>query len=85
MLSKEEIKTLLKESTCVVKFIKSDGSIRNMTCTLNASAIPPQQVSESTSTKVRKEDSENIVRVWDIEKSAWRSFKISTVISLSTL
>ena len=58
-----------------VKFQKADGTMRNMKCTLHPSYLPKQTDVEESSTR----DNPNVMVVWDIEKDAWRSFRIDSV------
>ncbi len=67
----------------VVEFLtfeKTDGSIRKMWCTLCPTFIP-----KSVTKKIKDPDkkySEENIRVWDLEKESWRSFKIANVIEV---
>jgi len=60
-----------------VSFTKKDGTVRNMKCTLRADYLPSKVESESTSTKKVNPD---VLAVWDLEKSEWRSFRKDSVI-----
>lgn len=60
-----------------VVFIKADGSERTMFCTTNFDMIP----SESHPTGNGKPENPTVKRVFDLEKNAWRSFRIDSVIS----
>lgn len=63
-----------------VTFTKVDGSTRIMNCSLNPTLLPVvTQVAES----VKRVTSPNNIRVFDVEKQAWRSFKIENVISVT--
>lgn len=73
------IRTALTEGVIEVKFLKKDGTERDMKCTLQAAFLPVQ---ESTS-ETRKTQSEDSIAVWDIEKNAWRSFRFDSVIGFS--
>jgi len=59
-----------------VSFTKKDGTVRNMKCTLRADYLPSKAESESTSTKKVNPD---VLAVWDLEKSEWRSFRKDSV------
>jgi hypothetical protein len=84
----EEFKTWTKgllhddnvKSLCVT-FTKKDGTTRDMQCTLCEGRIPADKTPKSegkTST-----DSGSAVRVFDIEKSEWRSFRWDSVTKVS--
>jgi hypothetical protein len=72
-----------------IKFTKKDGTERAMLCTLNESRIPsdkkPKQLdaefanAEKTATK----SSDEALRVFDIEKQAWRSFRWDSIKSVN--
>ena len=85
------VKNLLGNSEVTVKFVKSDGTVRDMRCTLDSSRIPPAPPKpvpleiESSSTvnidglaeskKPRKEPDPVTQRVYDLDQGAWRSFR----------
>ena len=73
--SKEEIKKLAQDGVITVTFTKVDGSERVMKCTLNKTHLPEQKDLEEATTK----DNPKVLAVWDVEKNAWRSFRIDSV------
>jgi hypothetical protein len=75
VLHDENIKDL-----CVT-FTKKDGTNRDMRCTLCEGRIPAdkQPKTEGTGSK----DSGSAVRVFDTEKSEWRSFRWDSVTKVS--
>jgi hypothetical protein len=84
MIIKEELKEklmhLLKKGVVTVKFRKKDESIRKMVCTLSEDYLPePEEVIEGKEKKIKKENP-NTLPVWDLEKLAWRSFRIDSVV-----
>jgi len=72
---KDEIRKLAQEGIVTVTFTKVDGSERVMKCTLNKTHLPEQKDIEEATSK----DNPNVLAVWDVEKSAWRSFRIDSV------
>jgi len=75
------IKSLLQKGPITVLFTKADGTDREMNCTLDLSRIPPAPapvgpvdgiVKES---KQRKKPDEHSLRVFDLDKNEWRSFR----------
>ena len=87
---KEQIRSwvrgLLNNSEISVTFTKADGTDREMLCTLDHSRIPvsPAKLVSTTapvdgivreSRKPRKEPDPHSVRVYDLEKQEWRSFR----------
>ena len=80
------IKSLLKLSEITVTFVKADGTDREMLCTLNWDFIPSDKTPKETPTtpvdgivkeskKPRKEPDPHSLRVFDLEKQEWRSFR----------
>ena len=81
-IMRDWVRSLLQKSPVTVTFVKADGTLRDMLCTLNYDFIPvdkaPGQqpvdgiVKES---KQRKQPDEHSLRVFDVEKQEWRSFR----------
>jgi len=83
---REWVKGLLSNSEINVTFTKADGTDREMLCTLDHSRIPVKPVAPTNSTapvdgivreskKPRKEPDPHSLRVYDLEKKEWRSFR----------
>ena len=70
--------TLLRENVVNVVFVKNDGTERTMNCTLKSDLLPEQ--TESTST--RKVNPE-VMSVWDLDNSGWRSFRLDSILTFS--
>lgn len=77
MITKDELVKLLKEKVVTVKFKKKDDTLRKMICTLSEDYLP--ELEESENKKIKKENS-NVLPVWDLEKLAWRSFRVDSVV-----
>lgn len=58
-----------------ITFTKSDGTDRNLYCTLIASNIPEDKTPKGTG----REALATTQRVFDVEKQEWRSFKWDAV------
>lgn len=71
----ETLKNLLKTNVMVVTFNKVNGEKRIMNCTLREDVLP-----EVTSDSTRKK-SDNVLSVWDVDRSDWRSFRYDSVTS----
>lgn len=92
--SRDEVIKMLKTDVCEVVFKKTDGSIRNMKCSLKDEIITPyvdeinkrneQLLLEGKEIKKKKENP-NIVSVIDVENNGWRSFKLDTIISINEI
>tara|TARA_Y100001936_G_scaffold252162_1_gene310778 strand:+ start:3734 stop:3967 length:234 start_codon:yes stop_codon:yes gene_type:complete len=63
----------LKNNVMKINFTKLNGETRIMNCTLHESVLP-----ESTGKSERKENPD-VLSVWDIDKNAWRSFRLDSV------
>jgi len=61
-----------------IKFTKKDGTERDMLCTLAESKIPEDKKPKSD-TSITDE----VLRVFDLEKQDWRSFRWDSIISVS--
>jgi hypothetical protein len=84
MTTREELIKLLKEKVVTVKFKKKDDTIRKMVCTLSEEYLPQPEKSEiienQNQEKNKKKENLNTVPVWDLEKLAWRSFRIDSIV-----
>jgi predicted DNA-binding transcriptional regulator YafY len=49
-----------------------------MRCTLQDEFLPAQDVKDIKEGKVRNK-TEEVVAVWDLEKEAWRSFRLDSI------
>jgi len=78
-LSKTNIMNMLKNNIVNVKFTKTDGSERDMKCTLMEAFIKPHEKKTDREKKVN----EDIVSVWDVDKEGWRSFRYDSIISIN--
>ena len=77
----EYIKNALHNGELDVKFIKKDGSERSMRCTLKPDLLPAQTDLEEAVQK--KTPNPDVLKVWDLEKEAWRSFRFDSIIGFS--
>lgn len=76
------VKGLLHDSVVKdlrITFTKSDGTDREMRCTLVESAIPADKVPKGTG----REAPTTTQRVFDLDKGEWRSFKWEAVKNVS--
>jgi len=83
---REWVRGLLQNSEVTVTFTKADGTDRDMLCTLDHSRIPVSVAKPASTTapvdgivreskKPRKEPDPHSIRVFDLEKQEWRSFR----------
>jgi hypothetical protein len=91
---REWVKGLLQNSEITVTFTKADGTNREMLCTLDRNRIPVKPPAPTTSTapvdgivreskKPRKEPDPHSLRVYDLEKQEWRSFRFDRLRKVS--
>lgn len=78
MLSKNEIKDNLSKSVAQVIFTKTDGSVREMRCTLMSEYLPEKQIDENVRHVPRREN-DNTLAVWDLDNQGWRSFRVDSI------
>jgi hypothetical protein len=70
------LKKLLENNVMSIDFTKSDGTKRNMICTLvpnyidSSAKLQPDGINKKPA---------NSIRVWDIEKHGWRSFRLDRI------
>ena len=88
---REWVRSLLEVSEITVTFVKADGTLRDMRCTLDRDKIPPQPPRAEKPAKelpvdgIVREDREKAAlvepeenhtqKVFDLDASAWRSFR----------
>ena len=78
-LSKSTIMHMLESGIVNVKFTKTDGTEREMKCTLMEHIAKPHV----KKTDREKKENDNIIAVWDVDKESWRSFRLDSVISIN--
>ena len=74
-LYRKWLQGVLKMHTVDLTFRKKDDTIREMTCTLIESKLPPN---EKKTDRVRKEN-DDVISVFDLEKSEWRSCRYDSI------
>tara|TARA_B100000131_G_scaffold321617_1_gene372891 strand:- start:18396 stop:18695 length:300 start_codon:yes stop_codon:yes gene_type:complete len=79
MYSYEKMMEDLKLATCRVIFKKVNGEERDMVCTLKEDVLPPAKKDDPISQKKIRELNKEVIAVWDINKEAWRSFRVENV------
>lgn len=83
-MTPDEIKETLRTGPCVLSFVKVNGETRTMTCTLHESFLPETPEMPTTSGEVKK-ISPDVVRVFCLDNSQWRSFRWQNLVSLNTV
>lgn len=82
MITKDKLKDLLKQNVVSISFTKTDGTDRKMLCTLKSELLPVVELKERTKTKA---ENENVLSVWDLEKDAFRSFRLNALKNYSVV
>ena len=83
------VKSLLQKGPVTVTFTKADGTDREMHCTLSWEHIPPRQQPQDVTeeqlkeSKPRKKPDEHSIRVFDLDKQEWRSFRFDRLQKVS--
>jgi hypothetical protein len=80
VLLKHRLRKLLQSNVVEVNFTKRDGTERKMLCTLDTTRMPEEATPEGTGLP-----NLDVLPVWDIEKKAWRSFRLDSVHDFMTL
>lgn len=77
----DDIKLWLSTETLKVKFMKKDGTVRDMLCTLRPDLLPPLAPNTLAGEPTIKSNPESIA-VWDLEQKGWRSFRIDSILGV---
>ena len=77
MTKRETLVNGLKKDVLTINFTKVNGEERVMNCTLNETLLPEAITSDS-----EKKENLDVIAVWDIDKDAWRSFRVDSVNSI---
>lgn len=80
--NKERLANHLKTMTAVVTFEKADGTKRVMNCTLMPEYLPPAKPLDENVKHLPRKENDNVLAVWDIDNSGWRSFNIDSIINI---
>jgi hypothetical protein len=84
-----ELMTTLRDKVTVICFIKKNGSLRRMRCSLKDQVgnqdigirkTEPNKFTAVCDSGILMKN--NLLRVWDLEKHAWRSLYIDSIISV---
>jgi hypothetical protein len=83
------VRSLLQKGAITVTFTKADGTDREMLCTLNPEQLPEVPVPVGPvdgivkESKERKKPDEHSLRVFDLDKKEWRSFRFDRLKKVS--
>lgn len=82
MVTKQKLKDILKQNVVSISFKKIDGTDRQMLCSLKEDILPDVKSKEPNK---KKQENENVLPVWDLEKNAFRSFRIDSLTDYSII
>lgn len=74
---KNWLKGVMKTEIVNLTFRKTDGTLRNMKCTLLPKYLP--ETVAAVEDKPKRKMSEEALAVFDLEKNEWRSFRYDSV------
>lgn len=77
--SRDWLLSMLHKEVVSVRFVKRDGTERDMNCTLKEGIVVPYE-KKTDKEKVRNEE---VLAVWDIDKNEWRSFRWDSILSVT--
>jgi len=77
--NRDQLITQLTGNVCKVTFIKKNNERRVMECTLRSDIVPPY---ERKTEVTESAEPSPVVSVWDLEKAAWRSFRVDRVLDV---
>lgn len=66
---------LLRNNQVDITFTKADGTERVMKCTLQEDVVVPHE----KKTERVKDTNDDVLPVWDVDKGAWRSFRLDSI------
>lgn len=78
-LAREWLRDMLKVGPARITFQKTDGTLREMNCTLEPEVVVPY---EKKSTRTKTLSTETLA-VWDIDKGEWRSFRYDSITTIT--
>ena len=67
----------------IVVFTKVDGTTRTLRCTLKKEQLPLQHQSNMAGMLIEGDGSDERLSVWDLDNGGWRSFRVSSVLSIN--
>ena len=77
-MSRDQLKSRLKDVVATITFTKKDGTLRQIKCTLKESHLPTFDGQKPT-----RQENLDVLPVWDIENGGWRSFRMDSIKSVS--
>ena len=78
-MDKFELKEILEQGVVTVVFTKVDGTERMMQATLLSEFLPQVQRPQLLTEEHRNSQNDDLIHVWDVEASGFRSIRISSI------
>jgi hypothetical protein len=94
IIFRDWIRSLLQKQAVTVTFVKADGTLRDMKCTLNFDSIPLDRHPKGTgalafpdvnATPSHASPDVHSIRVFDLDKGEWRSFKFERLKKITVI
>lgn len=79
--SKTQLKQTLENGVHTVVFTKLNGEVRELYCTLDPEELPVSD-KQLLSEGITKKENDNALSVWDMDKKAWRAFRLDSIIEV---
>ena len=76
--AKEALKHILRAAVCDVTFVKVDGTLRTLSCTLKTDLLPAVDETKPKSTFHSRPNPE-VCPVFDLDAQAWKSFRYDSI------
>lgn len=61
-----------------ITFTKADGTVRHMHCSLHADLLPEPEAEKAVE-ETEKNEHKDFIRVFDLDKSAWRTVRLDRI------
>lgn len=78
---KTQLKQTLENGVHTVVFTKLNGEVRELYCTLDPEELPVSD-KQLLSEGITKKENDNALSVWDMDKKAWRAFRLDSIIEV---
>lgn len=80
--SKVQLKQTLESGVHTVVFTKLNGEVRELYCTLDSEMLPVVEKKLLTENETPRKENDNAISVWDLDKQAWRAFRLDSIIEV---
>lgn len=99
-IMRDWVRSLAQKNEITVTFVKADGTVRDMRCTLDPDLIPEVSMPKGNTaapktidpvdgiireSKPRKQPDEHSMRVFDLDVQQWRSFRFDRLQKISVV